>query len=204
MPRERVGLLPERRPDRRTARLQAPSAAAWGDMPSRPANSAIASAVGGGVSLADLELAKRYHPDRNPDGAELMATINGARATIVNSPRAIPRDARSAALFERQMRPSSRKRVKAASIRACIHRLGEIVAAPRVGPLLAHPPFQVGDQRRARFPPDGAAPLGALAIEAGLRGLREFGQRGQNRRRARSAKTTVGAGPRRFRKQSAS
>lgn len=81
--------------------------AAWGDMPGRPANSAIASAVGSGVSLADLELAKSYHPDRNPDGAELTANINGARATIVNSPRAMPRDARSAALFERQMRPSS-------------------------------------------------------------------------------------------------
>jgi len=32
-------------------------------------------------------LAKRYHPDRNPSSAELMANINGARATILNSYR---------------------------------------------------------------------------------------------------------------------
>jgi curved DNA-binding protein CbpA len=35
-------------------------------------------------SLAYFDLAKRYHPDRNPRGAELMANINAARATIVN------------------------------------------------------------------------------------------------------------------------
>jgi curved DNA-binding protein CbpA len=32
-------------------------------------------------------LAKRYHPDRNPSSAELMANINAARATILNSYR---------------------------------------------------------------------------------------------------------------------
>ena len=36
-------------------------------------------------SLAYIALAKRYHPDRNPHAAELMANINAARATIVNS-----------------------------------------------------------------------------------------------------------------------
>jgi len=30
-------------------------------------------------------LAKRYHPDRNPSSAELMANINAARATILSS-----------------------------------------------------------------------------------------------------------------------
>jgi hypothetical protein len=30
---------------------------------------------------------KRYHPDRNPSSAELMANINAARATILNSYR---------------------------------------------------------------------------------------------------------------------
>jgi curved DNA-binding protein CbpA len=34
-----------------------------------------------------FSLAKRYHPDRNPRGAELMANINAARATILNSYR---------------------------------------------------------------------------------------------------------------------
>ena len=32
-------------------------------------------------------LAKRYHPDRNSRGAELMAKINAARAAILNSYR---------------------------------------------------------------------------------------------------------------------
>jgi DnaJ-class molecular chaperone len=32
-------------------------------------------------------LAKQYHPDRNPSSAELMANINAARATILNSYR---------------------------------------------------------------------------------------------------------------------
>jgi len=32
-------------------------------------------------------LAKRYHPDRNPRGAELMANINAARTAILSSCR---------------------------------------------------------------------------------------------------------------------
>jgi len=35
--------------------------------------------------LAYFELAKMYHPDHNPDTAELMANINAARSTIVTS-----------------------------------------------------------------------------------------------------------------------
>jgi len=35
-------------------------------------------------SISYFALAKRYHPDRNPHSAELMANINAARATIVN------------------------------------------------------------------------------------------------------------------------
>jgi DnaJ-class molecular chaperone len=30
-------------------------------------------------------LARRYHPDMNPSGNELMAHINAARSTIINS-----------------------------------------------------------------------------------------------------------------------
>jgi DnaJ-class molecular chaperone len=37
--------------------------------------------------LAYFDLARRYHPDRNPGGAELMANINAARAIIVNAHR---------------------------------------------------------------------------------------------------------------------
>ena len=35
-------------------------------------------------SIIYFSLAKRYHPDRNPLGAELMANINAARAAILN------------------------------------------------------------------------------------------------------------------------
>ena len=38
-------------------------------------------------SISYFALAKRYHPDRNPGGAELMANINAARTAILNSYR---------------------------------------------------------------------------------------------------------------------
>ena len=41
----------------------------------------------GDFSISYFALAKRYHPDRNPRSAELMANINSARATILNSYR---------------------------------------------------------------------------------------------------------------------
>ncbi len=34
-------------------------------------------------TLVYFGLAKQYHPDRNPHGAELMANINAARAAIL-------------------------------------------------------------------------------------------------------------------------
>jgi CBS domain-containing protein len=36
-------------------------------------------------SISYFALAKRYHPDRNPKDADLMANINAARAAILNS-----------------------------------------------------------------------------------------------------------------------
>ena len=39
------------------------------------------------LSISYFALAKRYHPDRNPHGADLMAHINAARAAILNSYR---------------------------------------------------------------------------------------------------------------------
>jgi curved DNA-binding protein CbpA len=39
------------------------------------------------LSISYFALAKRYHPDRNRHGAELMANINAARAAILNSYR---------------------------------------------------------------------------------------------------------------------
>jgi hypothetical protein len=38
-------------------------------------------------SIGYFALAKRYHPDRNPRSAQLMANINAARAAILNSYR---------------------------------------------------------------------------------------------------------------------
>jgi len=37
--------------------------------------------------ISYFALAKRYHPDRNPHSAALMANINAARAAILNSYR---------------------------------------------------------------------------------------------------------------------
>ena len=39
------------------------------------------------LSISYFALAKRYHPDRNPHSAELMANINAARAAILDSYR---------------------------------------------------------------------------------------------------------------------
>jgi curved DNA-binding protein CbpA len=38
-------------------------------------------------SISYFTLAKRHHPGRNPNGAELMANINAARSAILNSYR---------------------------------------------------------------------------------------------------------------------
>jgi curved DNA-binding protein CbpA len=38
-------------------------------------------------SISYFAIAKRYHPDRNPHSAEWMASINVARAAILNSYR---------------------------------------------------------------------------------------------------------------------
>jgi len=38
-------------------------------------------------SIIYFALAKRYHPDRNPCGSELMANINASRAAILKSYR---------------------------------------------------------------------------------------------------------------------
>jgi len=49
-----------------------------------------------------------------------------------------------------------------------IHRPGEIVAARQLGPLLAQPTFQTGDQGRAQFLADGSPPFGAVAVDRPL------------------------------------
>jgi hypothetical protein len=41
----------------------------------------------GDFRISYFALAKRYHPDRNPGAAELMANINAARTAILNSYR---------------------------------------------------------------------------------------------------------------------
>jgi hypothetical protein len=38
----------------------------------------------------------------------------------------------------------------------------------RLGALLTHPGFQIGDQRRAELLADGAAPFGSLAVDGPL------------------------------------
>ena len=39
----------------------------------------------GDFRISYFALAKRYHPDRNPSAAELMANINAAKAAILKS-----------------------------------------------------------------------------------------------------------------------
>ena len=39
------------------------------------------------LKITYFALAKRYHPDRNPGAAELMANINAARTAILNAYR---------------------------------------------------------------------------------------------------------------------
>jgi curved DNA-binding protein CbpA len=39
----------------------------------------------GEFKISYFALAKRYHPDRNPRSAELMANINAARAAVLKS-----------------------------------------------------------------------------------------------------------------------
>ena len=82
-------------------------------------------------------------------------------------PRAIPRNARSAALFDRQMRPSSRKRVERGPAFERIYSIALATSLPResLARCSAHPAFQIGDQWRTEFPPDSAALLGTLAID---------------------------------------
>jgi len=46
----------------------------------------VRSLSAGECSLAYLQLARRYHPDRgNPKSHELMANINAARTTILKA-----------------------------------------------------------------------------------------------------------------------
>src|SRR3954447_17324138 len=84
-------------------------------------------------------------------------------------PKAMPRTPRSAALFDRQMRPSSRKRVNALqTLEHVVHGLGDVVATREFGALLAHPGLQIGDQRCAELLSDRLAPFGALSIDRPL------------------------------------
>ena len=75
-------------------------------------------------------------------------------------PRAMPRSARSAALLVRQIRPSSRKRVKAIpALQHVVHGLGDVGMPRQPGALGPHPGFQVADERSDALPADGE-PLG--------------------------------------------
>ena len=49
-----------------------------------------------------------------------------------------------------------------------VHGLGEIAAARELGPLGAHPGFEIGDQRRTQLLANRAALLWQLAIDAAL------------------------------------
>ena len=84
-------------------------------------------------------------------------------------PKAIPLSARSAALFERQARPSSRNRVKGVpAFEDVIDGLGEIMAPAEFGALLAHVDQQPVDERLALRLTNDLAFIGRFAVNGPL------------------------------------
>ena len=83
-------------------------------------------------------------------------------------PRAIPRSPRSAALFERQTRPSSRNRVKAGQ-RLSMYCIGwSEVSTVTACDVLSHVNPERVDQRPARVATNSKALLGTLAVDRAL------------------------------------
>ena len=78
------------------------------------------------------------------------------RTAMTFGPSAMPRRARSAALLVRQIRPSSRKRVKAVpALQHVVHGLGHVGMPRQPGALGPHPLLQVADERSNALPADG-------------------------------------------------
>jgi hypothetical protein len=102
----------------------------------------------------------------------MRAARSAPRSDPANShdflPRAKPRRARSAALFERQILPSSRKRVKACQCEHVVDRLGDYIVPGEFGALGAHPAFERGDQRGAPLLAHGQATGGRQAVDLAL------------------------------------
>ena len=86
-------------------------------------------------------------------------------------PRAIPRNARSAALLVRQIRPSSRNRVKARPApQHVIDGLGGVGVARQPGALGPHPALQCSNQRLDPFLSHSVPLLGPGTVDLALDG----------------------------------
>ena len=83
-------------------------------------------------------------------------------------PRANPRSARSAALFDRQMRPSSRKRKGVPALEHVVDRLGDGRGAGQLSAFVPKPLLQVCNERRASLGSRASALLGAEPVDAAL------------------------------------
>ena len=81
---------------------------------------------------------------------------------------AIPRSARSAALLVRQIRPSSRKRVKASIAEHVVHRLGDLGMPGEPGAFGSHPLLESRDERRDARAANGHALGGGAAVDLAL------------------------------------
>lgn len=100
-------------------------------------------------------------------------------------PRAMPRSPRSAALFDKQTRPSSSQACEGwPALQHIVHGLGNVAAARELGPLRAHPGFELSNERRGELLSNGLAllrrpPIVARgSLEARERGLRPAPSRG--------------------------
>ena len=91
----------------------------------------------------------------------MPAAIGPAEQPRFSAQGNAPSAPRSAALFERQTRPSSRNRVKAGpTLENVIDRLDEVVPAGESGELRAHIDMEIVDQGSAQRPPNDQALLG--------------------------------------------
>jgi hypothetical protein len=83
----------------------------------------------------------------------------------------MPRRARSAALFDRQIRPSSRKRIIAAQrLRAILDRLGDGVFRRELSAFGAQPDLERGNKRSRSVLPEGKADGGIGSVDLALDG----------------------------------
>ena len=109
------------------------------------------------------------------DRSGAPAALIGASEGPVLSPEGNGRSWRSAALFDMQRRPSSRKRVKASQrLRAVVDRFGRVAVFGEPGTLFAQPSLQFDDQWPATLLAQAHALLWHEAVDLALDGEQDI------------------------------